>query len=43
MSSYELLHAPMVANGHVIAIVEKLEKYMEVGHLNETAERESIA
>ena len=43
MSWYELSHTPMVANGHVVAIVEKLEKLMEVGHLNETSKRESIA
>ena len=36
-------HKPVVVKGHVVAIVEKHEELKAVGHLDETAKRESIA
>ena len=43
MSWYELQHGIFVSKGCVIAIVEKSEELMSVGHLDETIKRESIA
>ena len=43
MSWYELLHELVVAKGRLVATVEKPEEMMAIGHLDETAVRESIA